>query len=357
MRHHLGTCLAIVALTASVSACDSGSTTSTSSKTQSTAKTTASETSTKKSTKTSTKTSTASSSKTTSGAWKYEATNYDDVTIELKKAPKKIVADAYSMQAMYPYGIRPVGYWGYGQEDAYMKDLNTAEMKNLGKDGEFSLEKLAALKPDLIVGFGNKSGTGWTWWDEKVTKQATAVAPYLPIEFGGRTGKSTVSGNIELYRKLAKSLGGDVEGDKITSTKKEYEENLAELKETLAKRDDLTFALVAPVKDQVWFGQEQMAPVKQLTDAGMTLVGPTAKGKPWAELSWEDMPALKADVILINATTPKDVRNVKLFKQTKAAKANQVFEWDDKRPYTYRNYADWFKKLNDQISSAKDVTK
>lgn len=364
MRHHLPACAALIALSATLSACSSGSTT-TSTSTATTAKATASKSSSKKSTKTSTATSSATSSKkstkTSSSAagdgWKYTPKNYDNVTVELKKTPQKIVADAYSMQAMYPYGIRPAGYWGYGQEKVYMKDLDTAKMTNLGKDGEFSLEKLAGLKPDLLIGFGNKTGTGWTWWDEKVTKQATAVAPYLPIDFGGRTGKSTVSGNIELYRDLAKSLGGTTDSDEVTKAKEDYEKNLKELKATLAKRDDLTFALVAPVKDKVWFGQEQMAPVKQLTDAGMKIVGPTAKDKPWEELSWEDMPALKADVILINATTPKEVRAVKLFKKTKAAQADQVFEWDDKRPYTYRNYANWFKKLNDQITAAKDVSK
>lgn len=293
---------------------------------------------------------------TTDGPWEHTAEGYD-VTVKLDKAPKNIVADAYSMQAMYPYGIRPVAYWGYGQEDVYMKDLDLKGATNLGVDGEFSLEKLAAVTPDIIVGFSNEDGTGWTWWDEKTTKAATAVAPYMPVDFGGRSGTREVEGNIEYYKNLAKALGGDVDADSVAKDKKDYDANLATLKKTLAERDDLTFALTAPVKDKVWFGQEKMAPVKQLTDAGMKIVGPTAEGEPWADKSWEDMPSLKADVILINATTPQEVREVELFKKTKASEANQVFEWDDKRPYTYRNYADWFKTLNDQITAAKDVVK
>src|SRR5699024_8431168 len=112
---------------------------------------------------------------------------YDDLTITLDRPATRIVTDIYSAAALQPYGIEPVGVWGYGHRGAGKGDLDIDSLNVIGLEGEFSLEKLVAADPDLIIGFGNAEGTGWTWWDEKVQQQATAVAPFVPVDFSRDT--------------------------------------------------------------------------------------------------------------------------------------------------------------------------
>ncbi len=46
------------------------------------------------------------------GGWSY-TTGYGN-TIDLDAAPQRIVVDAYSAAALWDYGIRPAGIFGYG---------------------------------------------------------------------------------------------------------------------------------------------------------------------------------------------------------------------------------------------------
>ncbi|MGQ4535451.1 ABC transporter substrate-binding protein [Dermabacteraceae bacterium P13264] len=297
----------------------------------------------------------APAAETPSGPWSYDAPGYDGKTVKLDKAPERIVADAYSTQALWPYGVRPVGMWGYGQEEKAMQGVDVSSMTVVGKDGEFSLEKLASLKPDLLIGYGNKDASGYTWWDEKVTAQATKVAPYLAINFGGRTGDQTVDGIIGMYQDLAKSLGGKVDTPEVEKSKQDYEAAKERLKKAFAARPEITIALTAPTKDKVYFGMDRMAQVKLLKELGIKTVGPVIEEGPWAEETWENMPALKADIILTNTQGSEGVLDNALFKQTAAAKAGQTYEWDDKRPYTYENYAAWLNEFAGQVENAKNV--
>ncbi|MBV7431946.1 ABC transporter substrate-binding protein [Dermabacteraceae bacterium P13077] len=290
-----------------------------------------------------------------SGPWSYDAPGYDGKTVKLDKVPERLVVDAYSTQAMWPYGIRPVGMWGWGQEEEPMKGIDTSKMTIVGKDDEFSLEKLAALKPDLLVGFGNDDATGYTWWDEKVTNQATKVAPYLAINYGGRLGGQSVDSIIELYRNLAKALGGKVDTPEVEKSKQDYEAAKERVRKIAKERPDISIALTAPLDDSFYYAMRNIPTVALVQDLGVNVVMPVKGEGAWVSDSWENVPSLKADVIFTNLGIEKSLVERPLFKQTAAAKAGQVYSWNDKRPYTYENYATWLNQFADQLSGAKNV--
>ncbi|MBV7411702.1 ABC transporter substrate-binding protein [Dermabacteraceae bacterium TAE3-ERU27] len=290
-----------------------------------------------------------------SGPWSYDAPGYDGKTVKLDKAPERLVVDAYSTQAMWPYGIRPVGMWGWGQEGEAMKGIDTSKLTIIGKDGEFSLEKLASVKPDLLIGFGNDEATGYTWWDEKVTAQAAKVAPYLAINYGGRLGGQSVDSIIELYRNLAKALGGKVDTPEVEKSKQDYEAAKERVRKIAKERPDISVALTALSDDSVYYAMKNIPGVALLQELGVNTVMPVVKEGAWAEDSWENMPSLKADIILDNIEIDEKAAQNPLYKKTAAAQAGQVYVWNDKRPYTYENYAAWLNQFADQLSGAKNV--
>ena len=91
-------------------------------------------------------------------------------TIDLDAAPEVIVVDAYSAAALWEYGVRPDGVFGYGLEEGAPTDslghADRSTMEVVGTGGELDIEALAALEPDLVIGYGNQDNPeSWTWWD------------------------------------------------------------------------------------------------------------------------------------------------------------------------------------------------
>ncbi len=67
-------------------------------------------------------------------------------TIDLDAAPQRIVVDAYSAAALWDYGIRPAGIFGYGITGGQATgNADVSTMKVVGTDGEMNMEALADL--------------------------------------------------------------------------------------------------------------------------------------------------------------------------------------------------------------------
>ena len=56
----------------------------------------------------------------------------------------------------------------------------------VGADMELDTEALAAAAPDIVVAYGNDTGDGWTWWDDKLKDQVSALAPFVPVKLSGQ---------------------------------------------------------------------------------------------------------------------------------------------------------------------------
>lgn len=281
-------------------------------------------------------------------AWSFTSSGFGK-TVSLDAAPKSLVVDSYSAAALWDYGIRPSGVFGYGLNEPDGLALGSADpeqMEIIGQDSEFNLEKLLGLDPDLIVGFSNAEGTGWTWWDEKVQAEATATAPFLGIKFSSRPVEEV----IEDYEALAKSLGGDI--DSQSAAKADYEAKLEQLR-TLAKDQPLRIIALNGY-DDLYVGQKTLGQLTLLDELGFEIAGPT-HDSAWASLSWEKVADYPADVVLSYSGTAQQVENHPVFAALPAVKAGQVVEWDDKRPFTYSSYAQWFDELIAVLSTAKSL--
>jgi iron complex transport system substrate-binding protein len=287
-----------------------------------------------------------------SGPFSFTPAGYDDaVTIELDSVPQRIVADIYSAAALLPFGIDFAGVFGFGKEGAGKGDLDVDAQTIIGLDGEFSLEKLVAAAPDLIIGVGNQEGDGWTWWDEKVTTQVAEVAPFLPVRMS-----STPPDMIAEYTRLAKALGKDVDTPEQQQAKTDFEAARERIRTvTEEKKDSLTVMALNIAGDEI-YTSNTLGVIEMLTEDGLTFVGPEAPvGEAWATSSWETISDYSADVILIAETSTGYEENP-LYTALPAVEAGQLGTWDDKRAYSYTVQTTWLNELADVLEKAEDIT-
>lgn len=274
--------------------------------------------------------------KDTAAATSFTHPQFEDLTINLDEAPKRIVADFYAAGVLASYGIEPVGVFGLGSdsEDVLAAfDINKAEV--LGKGNELNVEKLVDLQPDVIVGHG--SPEGWSWFKEDLNKQMLDVAPFIPL-----ATKKSVETNIDDNLKIAAFLGADPDSPEIKKSKEAFEAAKTHVQDAV-KGKDLEVLLGAPA-EEVYYTAQGFPQNELFESLGMKTVGKPrpAEGNPWGQLAWEEFPEFKADVVTtLPASSAPDLSQNALWNAHPAVKANQVVAWDQKLIYSYDAYANW----------------
>ncbi|EGD25014.1 ABC transporter substrate-binding protein [Rhodococcus hoagii] len=282
--------------------------------------------------------------------WSY-TTGYGN-TIDLDAAPQKIVVDAYSAAALWDYGIRPAGIFGYGITGGQATgNADVSTMKVVGTDGEMNMEALADLDPDLVIGYGNSDDpTSWTWWDEPMAQKVNSVAPFAAVKFSG----VQLPDVLAEYRNLAAALGGDVDGDAAKSDRAAFDATSDRIRKVAAERPDISLLPLNGDNSSLYAGTTKLAQLGYLSGLGVNFVGPDGD-KGWADLSWEQVPSYPADIVMRYVQSHEAFAASPIFVRLPAVAAGQVIDWDDKRPNTYGNYAAWFAELATVMENAREV--
>ena len=140
---------------------------------------------------------------------------------EIKGTPIKVVIlTNEGTEALLALGVKPVGavqsWLGDPWYEHISKDMEG--VKVVGTESEVNVEKIATLKPDLII--GNKLR------QEKVYNQLSAIAPTVFSE----TLRGDWKENFKLY---AKALNLEEKGNEILGN---YDKHIAEVKEKLGDK-------------------------------------------------------------------------------------------------------------------------
>lgn len=282
--------------------------------------------------------------------WSY-TTGYGN-TIDLDAAPQRIVVDTYSAAALWDYGIRPAGIFGYGITGGQATgNADVATMKVVGTDGEMNMEALADLDPDLVIGYGNSDDpTSWTWWDEPMAQKVNSVAPFAAVKFSG----VPLPDVLAEYRNLAAALGGDVDGDAAKSDRAAFDATSDRIRKVAAERPGITLLPLNGDNSSLYAGTTKLAQLGYLSGLGVNFTGPDGD-KGWADLSWEQVPSYPADIVMRYVQSHEAFAASPIFVRLPAVAAGQVIDWDDKRPNTYGNYAAWFAELATVMENAREV--
>ncbi|MET3193812.1 iron-siderophore ABC transporter substrate-binding protein [Bacillus sp. OAE603] len=245
-------------------------------------------------------------------------------TTKIPADPKKVVIlTNEGTEALLALGVKPVGavqsWTGKPWYDHISKDMDGVEV--VGLESEVSLETIAGLEPDLII--GNKMR------QEKVYEQLNAIAPTVMAE----TLRGDWQENFKFY---AKVLNKEAEGKKILD---DYAKRVEEVKTNLGDKVNNEISMVrfmgadvriyhldtfsGVVLNQLGFKRPESQNVNDFAEKGVTK---------------ERIPAMDGDYIFYftyetdtesGAKFEKEFTEDPLFKKLNASKNGHVYKVSD----------------------------
>nr|WP_157442032.1 ABC transporter substrate-binding protein [Actinoplanes awajinensis] len=307
-------------------------------------------------------TSTPAASATAAGPWTFT----DDQPKELKadKSPSKIVAFTGTAAALVDLGLQDkiVGVFGEtkkadGTAEAQAGSLDISKVEIVGNAwGEFSVEKYAALTPDLLVTHQFDPGAYWYVPDESKDK-ILAVAPSALIT----VGRVPLNKPIERYAELAESLGADLNSATNTAAKARFEKAATDLSAAAKASGGLKVLFGSGAADIFYVSSAAVSTdLMYFKELGVDLIMPEVKGADYYEsLSWENADKYQADVIFLDARTgtlqPKDLTSKPSWNALPAVKANQIFPWQAVPIFSWNGAAPLLEAITAAITKSKKV--
>lgn len=285
-------------------------------------------------------------------AWSY--VDGSGATVTLDHVPTRIIASQDAAAGLIPLGIRPVGiYADSAVADAKaLEGLDLTGIAIIGEAwGEVSIEKAAALKPDLIVGEWWPLDSAWSGGADVVN----ALKPLAPIT-GPRQGASIVT-LIEDYEKLAESFGADLAAPQVAADKAAFVASRDKFKAAVAAKPDLSALAVWAGTDALYVAATAgSSELMDFASWGLRLIDPPVADDRgyWETLSWEQIDKYQPDLILVDnrsRTTIETAKAQATWTTLRAAAAGQVTDWP---AFWLRNYAAYAREL-DKLTAAIDA--
>ncbi|MEV5607927.1 iron-siderophore ABC transporter substrate-binding protein [Streptomyces sp. NPDC052225] len=247
--------------------------------------------------------------------------------VKVKNAPKRVVVlDTAELDSAVTLGVTPVGATRAGAEDAFLSYLPKSATKDITEVGEITapnLEKIAGLKPDLILSSKVRDGQRY--------KQLSAIAPTVLTETTGYPWKQNFLVHADALGKKARAK----------TVIKKYEARAAAVTKALggkakAARTDVNVVRFVEGADIRIYGERNYIGTI-LADVGVGRPAITDKAKDGFsyDVSPEQIDKADADVIFTSTYGSPGKAKVTqtttsgLWKNLKAVKDGKVFQVDD----------------------------
>ncbi|MFD9123851.1 ABC transporter substrate-binding protein [Kitasatospora sp. NPDC059571] len=302
----------------------------------------------------------------TAGAGPWTFTDDRRKAVTAKSAPSRVVAFTGTAAALVDFGVdkQIVGVFGEtrtadGKADPQAGDLDIAKVEILGNVwGEFSVEKYAALRPELLVTHMYDPGALWYVPDESKDK-ILGLAPSVAIT----TARVPMTTPIQRYARLAESLGADLKAKKVTDAKARFEAAAEELRQAAKAAGGIKVMAASGSPDTFYVSNPRIATdLLYFSELGVEFVVPTKleAGDYYEALSWENAGRFAADLIILDkrstALQPKDLAAKPSWAQLPAVKAGQVAPWDSVPRFSYAGAAPLLENLAKAVRSARKVS-
>ncbi|MEU4623706.1 ABC transporter substrate-binding protein [Actinoplanes sp. NPDC023801] len=296
------------------------------------------------------------------GPWSF--TDDQPKALTAPTTPKKIVAHVGAAAALVDLGLQDsiVGVFGEtkkadgtAEPEAGALDINKVQIIG-NKWGEFSVEKYAALQPELLVTHQFDPGALWYVPDES-KDQILKLAQVATVS----TGRVPLTKPIERYAELAKSLGADLGASKVTEAKARFEKAAADLSAAAKASGGLKVLAGSGAADVFYVSSAAVSSdLMFFKELGVDLIMPEIKPTDYFEsLSWENADKYKADLIFLDsrptALQPKDLVSKPGWSALPAVKANQVFPWQAVPIYSWAGSAPLLEALTAAIKKSKKL--
>ncbi|MFD3923120.1 ABC transporter substrate-binding protein [Streptomyces sp. NPDC058595] len=296
------------------------------------------------------------------GPWSFE----DDRgrTARADEPPRRIVAFISTAAALHDYGVECTGVFGPsepigGKPNPQAGDLDLTKLTSLGRAwGEFSIEKYAALRPDLLISNMFPPPDLWYVPAESV-KKIEALAPSVGIT-GGRV---SLRQPLTRYTELAQSLGADLTARKTVDAKARFDRAEKTLRAAAeAKKADGGLKVLAMTGDaeQMYVGvPDSYCDLNYFKDLGVEFVEGEKSDEFgfWEFLSWENADKYHADLIMVDtrstALPAAELAKRPTWSRLPAVKADQITPWSMEERYSYAGYAPVLEQLAAAITKSR----
>ena len=286
-----------------------------------------------------------------SAAARFTWTDARGTTIDLDQAPTSVVAQSSAAAALWDAGFQVKGAYGElkttnGKLDYQAGNLDLSKIQVIGQSfGEFSLEKLAAVGPQLLVDLSFDDKTLW-YVDAKVEQQVKALCPTLGMKMLDQDLVSI----IDSFADLAARLGADPAVS--ASAKGQFDAATAELKTAITAAGGAKVAVLSFDATNAYVANADQAPdLAYLATLGAEFVRPDSKDY-FATISYEKLGDYTGDIILVDArNTYTDYQKSAVWKSMPAVKAGRVFPWKTAAPYSYAASAPILRDLGTAYAS------
>ncbi|RYY49889.1 MAG: ABC transporter substrate-binding protein [Actinomycetales bacterium] len=292
-------------------------------------------------------------------AWTYT----DDLgtKLELDAAPERLVVQSSVAAALTDLGLgdKIVGVFGPvknadGELDSQAAGLDADAVEDVtggGEYGDIDLEKLAGLKPDLVVTSSYLEPDLW-YVNADVKKKLDAQFQTLVISFDGKTLPQI----IDSTEKAATALGAD-EAD-FAEGREAFETAQARL-EKVAQDAKPSILAVSYSPDLFYVSNPEVSPdLKYYRDEiGLDIVTPKNpdEGGYFESLSWEKADTYDADVAYwddrIGSAGLAALKKEPVWGKTTAAENDAYIPWTSVAPPSAQAYADVFDRFADGLET------
>ena len=279
--------------------------------------------------------------------------------------PARVVAYVSAAAALWDYGVRPVGVFGpqktaSGGKEIQAGNIDLGAVTSIGNAwDDFSMEKFAALKPDLVVTglTGTKPTDMWVLTDDLGPK-VQQVAPIVALS----EYKVTLPKVIERYSQLAVALGGDANSDTMKKAKEDFDKASEDLRAAAKEKAGLKVLVLYGDKDGLYIAKpDYFADLAYYRELGLDIVSGGGSEDYWEQLSWEQAGKYPADLILTDSRSyalPRaQMTQFPTWNQLPAVKANQLGDWSAEPRFNHLLATPVIQKLTALVKGARtDIT-
>lgn len=253
-------------------------------------------------------------------------------TVRVPAHPKRVISvDPATTNILVALGRTPAGAYLNGDEFDPLLGDKAEQITPIGK-AEIDIERVAAIKPDLIVGFDYIK-------DDKTFDELKELAPLATYKYYPQVWQTWTT-------EVGKIVGAEDEAAKIIS---DYEAKVAALK---PRTQGKSVTIIEPFEDKVWWYGPPSGGGRMLTDLGVD-VQPIPKGTALfgvpgvlGEINQERAGELKGDTLIVftRSIGPEKTRELlakPIFQDVKAVKSGNVKyvdgqSWVDLGPLNYQ---------------------
>jgi len=175
------------------------------------------------------------------------------ITVTLPRRPVRIVAQSSAAAALWDLGIQVVGVFGPqrlpdGSSVPEIGRVDLSTVTSVGEQwGEIDLEKLAALRPDIILTTMYLPPELW-YVPAELEPKVQAIAPIVAID----VGQKPIVEPIRRFEALAEALGADLSTPAHAAARQRFENASADLKAAIAEKPGLEAMFAAGSLETFW---------------------------------------------------------------------------------------------------------